>query len=379
MENEKEKVEVHQTVSIEDLKNLLVEMRKEFQPTEEKSVDDISKIKGIEKEFTPSSDNMNVAFKQFVPIVKNRNMTEVSKILDAASGGDGVALVPSYMGDQISYFRKEYGIAASDCYNFNMTGNTLTVPRESTEASGSWITENNQKGTQNYAFETVTFTRHDFVLMHTLTNQLLEDSSFDVLGYLTERAGEKIAYAEDYQLFRGTGSPIYGITSGSLVPRVNLDSTWANAITGSGLYQKLATMVGTPSSSLSDEGQAWYMNRTAYGDLLSCVTTTGQPYVTYEGGTPYLFGFPVKTTNVLPRTTITTAGTRYVVFGNMSKGAWVGRRKSMNITVSDTAYVAGASMFEYNATAVRIEDSKDINVIQPNNFVILRSSGSVSE
>jgi HK97 family phage major capsid protein len=372
MENVEEK---SVTMTPDEIKNLIGQAVAEIKATlpTVKIEDNVEKINKMDSEYDGLSDRekMNKAFRKLIPVVKNRNTAETKAFVSEAS--DGTDLVPTVLNNEVSSLLSTYGVAARDAYNFNMTSQTFKAPKLTTQPTGSWVAESGQKPVYNGAFETVTFTRHEYVLLMTFTNQLIEDSAFDLIGLVSGYASQDMANAEDTALFTGTGSPITGICSGSLVPSVTLASTLANAASGSGLYTKLAEVVGTIQDN-AGLNPKWYMNRTTYGLLLGMTTTTGTPYITNDGNTPNLFGYPIETTPVLPATSVTTSGTKYIVFGDMKQGAWVGRRKGLSLAITDTATIGGTSMFEYNATGVRIEDSKDIQIIQPNAFVALKSA-----
>jgi HK97 family phage major capsid protein len=100
------------------------------------------------------------------------------------------------------------------------TGNAIPVPTDNdTVTSGAILGENVQTGTQDIPFGAVTFNAYTYTSKLVLvSNQMLQDSAFDVETWLAEKLGTRIGRATNAHFTTGTGAaqPTGVLTAGSL-------------------------------------------------------------------------------------------------------------------------------------------------------------------
>ena len=131
--------------------------------------------------------------------------------------------------------------------------------------------------------------------------------------------------------------------------------------------------------------ELWVLYR-RHRDIVQSIKENGQsivsfcnPVITadYKGGlvspSAMLLGHPVYTSSQMPSTT--AVATKFMIFGNF-KYYYFGEREGKRVDRSDSATVAGRSLFETNCIALRIEERIAMAIGLPAAFSILRTAAS---
>lgn len=353
---------------------------KELEQNLAKAVDEAVQEKGITTDNLNNAKLPNVEVEKGLSNVETRNKTFktfISNVLKEKAynleSSQGAYLVPVDFYAEVSKLLKDYGLFRQYATNIKLNSQTMTMPRLTGQASGAFVNEANAKGVSNNTFDAVTFTRHDYAFISPVSKQLLQDSGVDLVGLLAELAANDFARAEDYYGFMGTGSPIDGLTHVSGVAEVVLGDTLAAGLTRA----KLIEMI-TAVPSVSARNAAFYMHRSVWSSILGLVDSDFPQIMTVENinpANPTLFGYPVRLSDVMNDTTVTSVGTPYVIFGDL-KYAYLAERNGMAIDVATQATIGSDSLFEKNLVAFRFEESYDIKVVQPSAFAKLVSKKS---
>src|ERR1039458_8151828 len=174
--------------------------------------------RGISRDERDSdSDAYGKAFTQWLKRGMNGVNAEQRGALDAnalQTAGAGVTtaggfLIPQGFWANLQIALKAYGGILSLCNVMpTATGNPMPWPtNDPTSIVGSYITEGNQLGFQDYVFG------QGMLFAWTLTSnvilasvQIIEDSAFDVDQFVTDRAGEAIGRLIAQELHTGAGS-----------------------------------------------------------------------------------------------------------------------------------------------------------------------------
>lgn len=86
------------------------------------------------------------------------------------------------------------------------SGEALTIPRSTAEGSASWFAEGAQVTESNPSLSSVTLNAYKVGKTIYVSNELLQDTGFDLLGFLAEHAGRNIGIAVDTGYVAGAGS-----------------------------------------------------------------------------------------------------------------------------------------------------------------------------
>lgn len=203
-----------------------------------------------------------------------------------------------------------------------------------------------------------------------ISNQLVQDSAFDIVGFVQERTAEAIGRALAAHAVSGSGSgqPLGILTALAAKGAVGSGSggylglgTATDVTTFGGTVTELAGQVLSPQSLINLvksidasylPGAKWYMNSTIAWNMRGVVDSEGRPIINFENGfdadnvtgpnyssnAPIgkIFGFPVVIDNSLPNLTASTVSG--VVFGDLSKAMVYRSVRSMEQMVLKERY-----------------------------------------
>ncbi|MDP9010780.1 MAG: phage major capsid protein [Pseudomonadota bacterium] len=131
----------------------------------------------------------------------------------------GGATVPQGFYDKLIDAQKAYGGMVDAAFVFDTAGgNALPIPTDNdTTNSGSILGENVQVGTQDNTFGAVTMNAYVYTSKLVLvSNQLLQDTAFNLDAWLSGKLGTRIARATNAHFTTGTGaSQPGGVVTGS--------------------------------------------------------------------------------------------------------------------------------------------------------------------
>lgn len=150
--------------------------------------------------------------------------------------------VPQGFYGQIESALKAYGGMLDVSFVFQTdTGNTLPIPTDNDTANaGAILAENVQVSTQDVTFGAVNlgaFTYTSKLIL--VSNQLLQDSAFDLNGFLADRMGTRIARAINAHFTTGDGSS----KPSGVVTGATLGKTGASGQTASIIFDDLIDLM----------------------------------------------------------------------------------------------------------------------------------------
>jgi HK97 family phage major capsid protein len=172
--------------------------------------------------------------------------------------------------------------------------------------------------------------------------ELLQDSEFDITGFIAKKFGERLARKIAVDLINGSGvNEPQGIisTQGALT---NSGVTLASATAGPS-YAELVTIEHSLDPAYRANA-SWLMNDKTLSLLEQLVDTTGRPLVwgmansLGEGRQPKtLLGYPVVIDQAMPD--MLTGSTKGIVFGDLSETYIVRTVKDMAILQDPYSYI----------------------------------------
>jgi HK97 family phage major capsid protein len=295
--------------------------------------------------------------------------------MNAESGLDaeGGYLVPELLLNEIQVCVNTFGLARRHMryMPFNAAGSTRKIPTESSGVSVEWIDEFELKPLTSISLRIVLQQLKKLAAIAIVTEELLEDTAFDIVGYLARRIGEAIAEAEDRAFFTGTGAPFTGI--------LNVAGT-ATCPMGVGLLPgditadhllNLVYSVPTPAR----RGAAFYM----HSDLMQYiqrlrvdVLAPGDGLGGYlvqmptDAAPAKLWGYPVYFSDVLPAPDEVGDGDPFMFFGNLERTCFYGDKKGLRVKL-----LTEASLTDGEGNTIRLaqQDAVALRVFKRTGFV----------
>jgi len=146
------------------------------------------------------------AFTKFLRTGSDGELRTYSAMSDSV---EGAYIVPQSFQAELETALKSFGGVREVARTFRTaTGNDLKWPTANdTTNVGELLSENSPVSQINPSFSNITLNAYTFSSkMVNLSNQLLQDSAFDLDGWLTKTLAERIARASNYYFTVGTGS-----------------------------------------------------------------------------------------------------------------------------------------------------------------------------
>lgn len=241
-----------------------------------------------------------------------------------AEGADatGGYLVPEEFEREIMMIARDSSFALQECSIYEMTSDTLLVPKEGTLVQVAWRDEAGAVAAGEGTFDQIALAAKSLAGLATISNELLQDSAFDLAGILLEQFSYATGQELDNQLFNGTGSPFTGVSGSAAGYSVVLSS-------GSTLFSNVRADDFSMMMSLLKQGyragSKFVLNRSMIHYLRILKDTSNQPIFAQPGATVpgTIYGTPYSESEVFNGTN--AANKAFAVLGNFKKFA-VGRR-----------------------------------------------------
>ena len=285
--------------------------------------------------------------------------------LNEGTAAEGGYLVPTLLYKVIVDFKEDEAVILPRANVIDMTGmktNELDVSGIATKPKVYWTAEKSQKSTTSVTFSQQSLTPYTVAAIVPLTNQLLEDSPFNIVSLVSKALADAVTKEEDRVFVVGTGTAqptgidAYTFRSTSCGGALSIDHIQD-------------AYFGLPQAYRSKA--VWIMNSRTIADIAKLKDSNNRPILLEEGivtepGFPALKRRPVLEQNDLASSKI--------FFGDLSF-YWIGLKRPMNISIAKEATVAGYNLWERNMTAIRIEERIDGEVVNTKAFYELTNTG----
>lgn len=337
----------------------------------------------------PNSEEKGAKTREFMKALFSNDrqyLKDVSGITDTAGG----YLIPDELRSEILRVAEfNYGLARRDMRYLPFTGpgNDRRIPALGSSVSVTWTDEAAKKSSTAPTFDIVTQTLKKLAAIVPMTEEILEDSTIDLVALVGQLFAEAVAKEEDIQFFNGTGSPWTGILRNGSVNTVVISGTNPATVTADDL---LAMIDATPSGALA--GAKFYMNRTVFSKIRKLRSDGGGgagtgPYIVEGpvGTTPAtLWGYPVELSDAFPAVTVTGNSRPFILFGNLKLAAIFGDKQQLRVklldqaTVRNTGNSADLNLAQQDMVAIRIVERVGYVLALPRAVTVLKTSGSSS-
>jgi len=164
--------------------------------------------------------------------------------------------------------------------------------------------------------------------------ELLQDSAFDVAGFIARKLGERIARVQAVHWATGTGT---GQPQGIVTP-----ITTSGTIGTLALADLVATILFLDPAYRA--GAQWLMNDATYGTIMGLNDSTGRPLLTGVNDgiagqidQPRLLGYPVVIDQAMPSK---ATGAKFLAFGDIGEAYVIRRVKDVTLVTLNELYAA---------------------------------------
>ncbi len=207
-----------------------------------------------------------------------------------SSGNTGGHLVPSEVVPDIFELARNSSIALRHSrLHVVGTGREITVPKELTHGSLSWVGESTQDTPSEPTFSAATLQLKGLRQTVEITNELLEDQSYDVVSHLFDQFTYLMASELDNQVFNGTGDPVSGLLTAACGYSTTLSGTAFSTIVPANITSSIAKIQEGRYKDLR-----FIVGRTQNHLLHSSSTAQLNPVVDPFDKLNRLYGFPVE-------------------------------------------------------------------------------------
>jgi HK97 family phage major capsid protein len=328
---------------------------------------------------TSAQDQANV--KSFFRAVLSNDYAAL-KTLSTGSNAAGGYTVPSDLSlEIIRNASLEYGAARRLFSNrvFSGPGNTIDILKEANGITAYWTGEGVAKSSSQPSFGLVTLALKKLATIVPFTDEMLEDTGFDLIGYVKELAGRGFAKEEDLAFLMGTGSPYTGLMNDTNVNIVRIAGTNPKAFTVDDLQ---ALIDATPSTFLS--GAKFAMNRMGRS-VIRLMKDENENFIfspATAGNPSTVLGYPVEEIDVLPDLSVTGNNKPIAAFGDFKTAGVVATKGALAVkqlteaTITDVDGTTELNLAQQDMTALRFVERVGFLLKQPKAVSVLKTASA---
>ena len=248
---------------------------------------------------------------------------EIVDALQIGTDSEGGYLVPDEFEATLVEKLEEENIFRTLANVIQTSSGDRKIPVASTKGTASWIDEEGAFTESDDAFSQVTIGAYKLGTMIKVSEELLNDSAFDLEAYIAKEFARRIGAKEEEAFFTGDGSgkPL-GVLAASGGAETGITAASATAVTADELMDLFYSL-----RAPYRRNAVWIVNDSTIKTIRKLKDGNGQylwqPALT-AGAPDMLLGRPVKTSAFMPSI---EAGARSVLFGDLSY-YWIADRQS---------------------------------------------------
>lgn len=291
----------------------------------------------------------NVKNNKFLRAMAKGNMAEIARMKDYLrtgstenDTGSNYLIPPADFSKTIFDLELEYGVAKKYADVRTVSSNSMTIPVYDTRITVASTAEAGAKPISTPVWSQKTVTLGKYTAIVPMTEEMIEDSAFDIFSMVSQQFATEFARIEDTLVFTDGTS---GIINQVGINVVRTSTTTISSIT----YNNLNEMIyGVPPKSMN--GGRFFMNRAILGVIQRITTDDGfyiwQPNVNGAvAGT--IWGYPVELVEVMSSTLTESANTAYAIFGNLKYVVMI-EKGGMKLKVLEEGTLIEDEETEYN-------------------------------
>lgn len=300
---------------------------------------DVSGRKAVKATATPEYS------RAFWDMMRGNNTLEVRDALSVGTGTAGGYTVPDEFERQLVQSLDENNVFRRIAKVIRTQSGTRTIPIATDSGSASWIEEGTSIDESDISFDKATLSAYKLGCLIKVSNELLNDSAFDIAAHIAQRFGVRFGNAEENAFLNGTGPSATPGTPSQ--PTGILTTLTANTTAGSAVdlsfddMYKLYYSLKAPYRS----NAAWVCSESVMLKLMM-LKDGNSNYVwkpSLEVGKPDTFlGHPIYTSQYMPGLTGTASqdkNKKVVLFGDFSY-YWIADRQNRTVKRLNELYAA---------------------------------------
>ena len=274
--------------------------------------------------------------KNFWNMIRMKNPDRsILNALQIGTDSEGGYLVPDEFERTLVDGLKETDIFRTLAHVIQTTSGDRKIPVVASHGSASWVDEEGAYTESDDAFSQVTIGAYKLGTMIKVSEELLNDSVFDIQSYLVSEFARRIGNKEEEAFISGdgTGKPV-GILANTGGAQLGVTAASATAIT----VDELITLYHSLSVPYR-KNAVWLMNDSTVQFIRKLKDGNGQ-YLwqpSLVAGTPdTILGVPVKVSRYMPEI---AAGVKSIAFGDFSY-YWIADREGRSFRRLDELFAA---------------------------------------
>lgn len=289
-----------------------------------------------DKEDEKTGRASNAYKKSFWNVMRNKHSnTQILNALQEGTDSEGGFLVPDEFEQTLIESLEEENIFRKLAHVITTSTGDRKIPVVASKGSASWVDEEGTINDSDDAFTQVSIGAYKLGTLIKVSNELLNDSVFNLEAYISKEFGRRIGTKEEDAFFNGNGvgKPvgIFNATGGAQTGITTASATEIKADEIIDLFYSLKASYRKKA--------VWIVNDSTIKAIRKLKDANGnylwQPALT--SGTPdTLLGRPVYTSSYVP--TI-AAGAKTIAFGDFSY-YWIADRQGRNFKKLSELYAA---------------------------------------
>lgn len=245
----------------------------------------------------------------------------VSNVLSEGTDSEGGYLVPDEYENTLVQALEGENVIRGRSHVITTSNGTHKIPVVASKGEASWIDENGAYPEDDDTFAQVNIDAHKIGTIIKVSEELLNDSAFNLESYFAQEFGRRIGTKEEEAFINGNGSskPTGILTSAE----VGVTAASDKAITADELIDLFYSLKG-----VYRRNAVWVLNDTTVKAIRKLKDDNGQ-YIWQpalkDGDHDTLLGRPILTTGAMPEI---AADAKPVIFGDLSY-YWIGDRQGV--------------------------------------------------
>ena len=245
----------------------------------------------------------------------------VSNVLSEGTDSEGGYLVPDEYENTLVQALEGENVIRGRSHVITTSNGTHKIPVVASKGEASWIDENGAYPEDDDTFAQVNIDAHKVGTIIKVSEELLNDSAFNLESYFAQEFGRRIGTKEEEAFINGNGSSKpTGILASA---EVGVTTASDKAITADELIDLFYSLKG-----VYRRNAVWVLNDTTVKAIRKLKDNNGQ-YIWQpalkDGDHDTLLGRPILTTGAMPEI---AADAKPVIFGDLSY-YWIGDRQGV--------------------------------------------------
>lgn len=263
----------------------------------------------------------------------------VCNALQVGTDSEGGYLVPDEFERTLVEALEEENVFRTLAKIINTSSGDRKIPVVATKGEASWIDEEGLYQEDDDAFSQVSIGAYKVGTMIKVSEELLNDSAFDLEGYISREFARRIGAKEEDAFFNGDGSgkPL-GILAASGGAQISVKAAGAAAITADEIIDLFYSL-----KSPYRRKAVWVLNDATIKAIRKLKDNNSQYLwqLSLAAGTPdTILGRPVVTSAYMP---VAAAGAKTIAFGDFSY-YWIADRQGRSFKRLNELYAANGQV-----------------------------------